>query len=64
MEGKSIYDESLKEINKIAKSLSTSSTNINWEKLDAETKSKLNQAISNVIYERKRSVESVVLGVK
>lgn len=64
MEGKSIYDESLKEINKIAKSLSTSSTNINWEKLDAETKSKLNQAVSNVIYERKRSVESVVLGVK
>lgn len=64
MEGKSIYDESLKEINKIAKSLSTSSTNINWEKLDAETKSQLNQAVSNVIYERKRSVESVVLGVK
>lgn len=64
MEGKSIYDESLKEINKIAKSLSTSSTNINWEKLDAETKSKLNQAVSNVIYERKRSIESVVLGVK
>ena len=64
MEGKSIYDDSLKEINKIAKSLSTSSTNINWEKLDAETKSQLNQAVSNVIYERKRSVESVVLGVK
>lgn len=64
MEGKSIYDESLKEINKIAKSLSTSSTNINWEKLDGETKSKLNQAVSNVIYERKRSIESVVLGVK
>lgn len=64
MEGKNIYDDSLKEINKIAKSLSTSSTNINWEKLDAETKSQLNQAVSNVIYERKRSVESVVLGVK
>ena len=64
MESKKIYEVSREELAKIRKSLATTSTTINWDKLDGVTKNKLNGAIGNIVIERQREIEKITLGVQ
>ena len=64
MESKKIYEVSGEELTKIRKSLATTSTTINWDKLDGVTKNKLNGAIGNIVIERQREIEKITLGVQ
>ena len=64
MESKKIYEVSGEELAKIRKSLATTSTTINWDKLDGVTKNKLNSAIGNIVIERQREIEKITLGVQ
>ena len=64
MESKKIYEVSGKELAKIRKSLATTSTTINWDKLDGVTKNKLNDAIGNIVIERQKEIEKITLGVQ
>ena len=64
MESKKIYEVSGEELTKIRKSLATTSTTINWDKLDGVTKNRLNGAIGNIVIERQREIEKITLGVQ
>ena len=64
MESKKIYEVSGEELAKIRKSLGTTSTTINWDKLDGATKNRLNGAIGNIVIERQREIEKITLGVQ
>ena len=64
MESKKIYEVSGEELAKIRKSLATTSTTINWDKLDGVTKNRLNDAIGNIVIERQREIEKITLGVQ
>ena len=64
MESKKIYEVSGEELAKIRKSLATTSTTINWDKLDGVTKNKLNDAIGNIVIERQKEIEKITLGVQ
>ena len=64
MESKKIYEVSGEELEKIRKSLATTSTTINWDKLDGVTKNRLNGAIGNIVIERQREIEKITLGVQ
>ena len=64
MESKKIYEVSGEELVKIRKSLGTTSTTINWDKLDGVTKNRLNGAIGNIVIERQREIEKITLGVQ
>ena len=64
MESKKIYEVSGEELTKIRKSLATTSTTINWDKLDGVTKNRLNDAIGNIVIERQREIEKITLGVQ
>lgn len=63
MEGISIYEESLKEINRILKTCTSSSFSINVDKLDANTKGLLLTAIQDVLHKRSKEVSDTVTGV-
>ena len=64
MESRKIYEDSGDELAKIRKSLATTSTTINWDKLDGVTKNRLNDAIGNIVIERQREIEKITLGVQ
>ena len=64
MESKKIYEVSGEELAKIRKSLATTSTTINWDKLDGVTKNKINNAIGNIVIERQKEIEKITLGVQ
>ena len=64
MESKKIYEVSGEELAKIRKSLATTSTTINWDKLDGVTKNRLNGAIGNIVIERQKKKKKITLGVQ
>jgi len=63
MESLKIYDESHKELIQIRRSMGFDSVTINLSKLDEQSKNELVQAINNVVSDRIKKVESVILGV-
>ena len=64
MESKQIYEESRDELCKISKELSANHVDIDFSKLDAKTREALVTAIQNVISNRLRDIDAVVLGVQ
>lgn len=64
MEGKRTYEESYKELRKVANSLSTESTIIDFSKLDSTTSGKIREALAPVIHQRIREVADVLSRVE
>ena len=64
MESDRIYEESKEELGRISKLLGTDTLTINLFKLDGKTKQDMITAISNVIYERRRRIDDVIMGAK
>ena len=64
MESKNIYQESHDELVRIKKSIGSDTFVINSYKLDGNTKDELLRAIINVISERTKEIEKVILGVQ
>lgn len=62
MESKKIYEDSHDELVRIKKTITFDSFTINNDKLDGVTKDKLLRAINNVISERTKEIEKVILG--
>ena len=64
LESKDIYQRSYEELDKITKSLASSTITINTDKLDTNTKEAIITALRNAIYKRKGEIDSVRLGVQ
>ena len=64
MEGKTIYEESHKEITRVLKTMGSTSFTVNTDKLDGETKQELLTAVRDVLYKRSKEIEKVTLGVQ
>lgn len=64
MEGKKIYEDSHTELMRIKKTIGSDTFVINSYLLDGETKDKLLRSINNVISERSKAIEKVILGVQ
>lgn len=64
MESEKIYEDSLKELDRIYKVLATDTFAINMSKLDGRTKQEMIEAISHVISNRKGAINAVITGVK
>lgn len=64
MESKDIYQKSYEELDKILKALASDDVTIHFNKLDTNTKEALITAIRNTVYQRKREIDSVRLGVQ
>ena len=63
MEGIKTYEDSKMEITRILKSMGSRNFSVDTDKLDERTKSELLLAMRNVLTERSRQIDSVILGV-
>lgn len=64
LESKDTYQRSYEELNKILKSLASDSVTIDLGKLDTNSKEAIITALRNAIYDRKKKIDSVRLGVQ
>ena len=60
MEGEKIYENSLKEINRLKKGITTNSVTINFNNLDTTTAGELKDAIYSVLNSRQKAVTNVL----
>ena len=64
MESTKIYEESHKELIRIARETSTGEIRIDTSKLDTETKGQILKAIRSVVNQRQKDIEKVIFGVQ
>jgi hypothetical protein len=64
MESVSIYQDSLKELNQIKKSIANDTVTIHFNKMDANTRGVIVSAIQKAISERSGEITAVITGVK
>lgn len=60
MEGRKIYEDSLKELQSVTKQLGTDSVTINLHNLDSTTAGYVREALVNTIAKRKREINTVI----
>lgn len=64
MESQKIYEESLKEIIKLSRSLGSDKITIDFSKIDSESAGVIRSTLSRVLHERSSIVTSVIMKVE
>lgn len=64
MQGTDTYERSLNHLKDIRKNLYLTKVEIDFDKLDDQSKGKIREALVNAVSERTRAVEKVVLGAR
>ncbi len=64
MESVSVYEDSIKELTRVKKSLSNQSITIDMNKLDSKSKEVIIYALAGALNERLRDTQATISGVK
>jgi hypothetical protein len=64
MESVSVYEDSIKELTRVKKSLSNQSITIDMNKLDSKSKEVIIYALAGALTERLRDTQATISGVK